>query len=426
MRFEDAERFLLAQRRLGMKFGLRNIRAALARLGDPQRRVLAVTVAGSKGKGSTAAFLESILLAAGHRAGLYTSPHLVSVRERVRVGGEPIGARAFGALVGRTRALVGGRLPLTYFEWLTAAAVDHFARQRAHPVVLEVGLGGRLDSVNGVDAALAVVTEIEREHVEYLGGSIAGIAREKAGIMRRGAPVILGASRPAARRALASAARAAGAMPVWLDREASWRVTGHSLRGLRMELRTPAGSYAALRLGLLGRHQARNAALAVLAAERLRALGVAVPRAAIAAGLARASWPGRCDWRPGRPGVLLDGAHTLGSALALRDAIRELLGGRRLALVFGALRDKDVAGMAAALFPEVSAVFLVRPPEERGAEPAELLRRVPPHLRPRCRPCADLAAAVVAAKRAAGARGAVVVAGSLFLVGEALGSGLVP
>jgi len=188
MRFADAERFLLSQRRLGMKFGLANMRRALALLGGPERGLFPVTVAGSKGKGSTAAMLEAILLAAGHPAGLYTSPHLVSVRERIRTGGEPIAARAFARLAARARASLEGRAPFTYFEWVTAMALLHFADRGARPAILEVGLGGRLDAVNAADARLAVITEIEREHTEFLGTRLAGIAAEKAGVMRRGAP----------------------------------------------------------------------------------------------------------------------------------------------------------------------------------------------------------------------------------------------
>lgn len=420
MRFAEAEAFLLAQRRLGMKFGLSNMYRALARLEHPERRFSSVIVAGSKGKGSVCAFLEAILLAAGHRPGLYTSPHLVSVRERIRVGGVPIDPRAFGRLIGAARARIGPRPPLTYFEWLTAAALDHFARRQVRLVILEVGLGGRLDATNSVDAGLAVITQIEREHVEFLGPRLGGIAAEKAGVMRRAAPCLIGATSPAARRALATAARRAGAIPLWLDREARWRVTGHTLRGLRLDLATARGDYPGLRLGILGRHQAGNAALAVLAAERLGDLGFEVPPSAIRAGLARASWPGRCDWRPGRPGLFLDGAHTVRSAQALCDTLGELLPGRRTAIVFGALREKNVAGMARVLFPLATRVFLVRPPEERGAAPAELLDKVPPVFRSRCVPAGSLPSALAAARRAAGSAGVVVVSGSLFLVGEAL------
>ncbi len=420
MRFADAERFLERQRRFGWKFGLGPMRRALARLADPQRSFPAVVVAGSKGKGSTAAFLEAILLAAGHPAGLYTSPHLVSLRERIRLGGAKITERAFGQIIGGLRERLGARARLTHFEWLTLAAIVHYASRGARPVVLEIGLGGRLDAVNAVDGAISVITGIEREHVDLLGTRLGAIAAEKAGVMRPGVPCLIGAVRPAARRALAARAREIGACAVWLEREVSWTVTGNDVRGVRVDLTTARSRYPGLRLGLLGRHQAHNAALAVLAAEHLDALGFAIPPAAVRAGLARARWPGRCDYRPGRPAMLLDGSHTEGSARALAGLLAELFPGRRTALVFGALRDKRVGAMAAALFPLAAVVYLVRAPEERGLEPAELLRRVPAGLRARCRMETNLPTALEEARRRAGPRGLVVVAGSLFLVGEAL------
>ena len=420
MRFVDAETFLQHQQRFGWKFGLGPMQRSLARLGNPQRSFPSVVVAGSKGKGSTSAFLEAILLAAGHAAGLYTSPHLVSIRERIRLGGSEITARSFGRLVGELRRRLGTRTRLTHFEWLTLAALEYFSQRGARPAVLEIGLGGRLDAVNAVDGVLSVITGIEREHVELLGTRLGAIAVEKAGVMRPGVPCLIGAVRPAAGRALKARARQIGAAAVWLEREASWRVTGHDTRGVLLDLVTSRARYPGLRLGLLGRHQAHNAALAVLAAERLDELGFTVTSTAIRAGLAGARWPGRCEYRPGRPALLLDGSHTDGSARALADLLGELFPGRRIALVFGALRDKRVGAMAAALFPRAATVHLVRPPEERGLEPQELLRRIPSGLRANCGVQADLVSSVAAARHSAGPRGLVVVAGSLFLVGEVL------
>jgi dihydrofolate synthase/folylpolyglutamate synthase len=423
MRFPDAERFLERQRRFGWKFGLGPMRRALARLGNPERSFPSVVVAGSKGKGSTSAFLEAILLAAGQPAGLYTSPHLVSLLERIRLRGAEITAGEFGNVLGSLCRRLGERARLTHFEWLTLAAFEHFARRGARPAVLEIGLGGRLDAVNAVDGILTVITGIEREHSDLLGTRLGAIAAEKAGIMRPGVPCVIGAVRPAARRVLAARARQVGADPVWVERASSWAVTGHDTRGVRMDLVTSVARYPGLRLGLIGRHQAHNAALAVLAAERLRDLGLAIAPAAIRNGLARARWPGRCDYRPGRPAFLLDGSHTDGSARALAELLEELFPERRVALVFGALRDKRVGAMAAALFPRAATVHLVRPPEERGLEPAELLRRIDAGLRARCYPEADLGSALAAARRSAGSAGLVVVAGSLFLVGEAISRG---
>src|SRR5512140_1143442 len=168
MRFVDAETFLQQQQRFGWKFGLGPMQRSLARLGNPQHSFPSVIVAGSKGKGSTSTFLEAMLLAAGHPAGLYTSPHLVSIRERIRLGGSQIEEAVFGRLIGSLRRRLGMQARLTHFEWLTLAALEYFSQQGARPAVLEIGLGGRLDAVNAVDGALSVITGIEREHVELL------------------------------------------------------------------------------------------------------------------------------------------------------------------------------------------------------------------------------------------------------------------
>ena len=223
-----------------------------------------------------------------------------------------------------------------------------------------------------------------------------------------------------ARREIARIAREKGVRPRRLEDEAQWSVTSHTLRGMKVDLSTTAREYRGLRLGLLGRHQARNAALAVLAAETLDRKGFKVGAGDVRAGLARAKWPGRCDYRPGRPALFLDGAHTPSSARALAAAIEELFPGRRRTLLFGVLRDKKIAALADLLFPGFREVILVRPPEERGMAPEEMLRRLPPRWRRLCRPAGDGAAALETARRSAGSRGLVVVAGSLFLVGDVL------
>ena len=286
--------------------------------------------------------------------------------------------------------------------------------------MLEIGLGGRLDAVNAVDGVLSVITGIEREHVELLGTRLGAIAAEKAGIMRPGVPCLIGAVRPAAARALAARAREVGAPAIWLEREASWTVTGHDTRGVRLDLATSRARYPGLRLGLLGRHQAHNAALAVLAAEFLGDRGFPSRRPPSAPGLPAPAGRAAASTAPGGRRSCSTASHTDGSARALADLLVELFPDRRIALVFGALRDKRVGAMAAALFPRAATVHLVRPPEERGLEPAELLRRIPSGLRARCGAQADLASSLAAARRSAGPRGLVVVAGSLFLVGEAL------
>jgi dihydrofolate synthase/folylpolyglutamate synthase len=426
MKFAEAERFLLSRRRKGIKLGLHNMERAMCALGRPHEAFPAVLVAGSKGKGSFCAFLESVLLAAGHGVGLYTSPHLVSVRERIRVGGRPIGPSAFGRLVADMRISLGENgPPLTYFEWITAMAICHFRDRGVSLALMEVGLGGRLDATNIVPAGVAVVTALEKEHTEFLGSTLGEIAREKGGVIGPGGVLLSGVSSPTARKELSRISRARCAEARWLDREASWRVTAHTLRGVKVDLSVGGEEYRGLRLGLLGRHQARNAALAVVAVRELRSRGFAVGRSHVRAGLARAVWPGRCDYRPGRPAFFLDGAHTPSSARALVETLEELFQGRRRVIVFGVLGDKRADLLARILFPGSRKVLLVRPPEERGAAPRDVLRRIPARWRRCCTEAESAAAAVEQAKREAGPGGLVVVTGSLFLVGAVLRGGLV-
>ena len=235
MNFVEAEKFLLGRRRLGVKLGLRNMRDAMALLGHPEKRFPAVHVAGSKGKGSLCAMLESILLAAGLPVGLYTSPHLVSARERIRTGGKPVSPAVFAGLVDRMRReLEPGGPPLTYFEWMTAMAFLHFAARQVPLAVVETGLGGRLDATNVLPSSLQVITSIEREHVDFLGSTLGEIAREKGGSVKRGAVVVSGVSSPTARRAL-------GRFRIVLQR--AGRAPDLPVSRLRhSRARTPAGS----------------------------------------------------------------------------------------------------------------------------------------------------------------------------------------
>jgi dihydrofolate synthase/folylpolyglutamate synthase len=421
MDFSEAKQYLLRRRRLGVKLGLHNMARAMEALHHPEGSFPTVLVAGSKGKGSVCAFLESILLAAGHEVGLYTSPHLVGVRERIRVGGVPVGEEEFVRLLTSLRRLLSRRVPaLTYFEWLTVMALRHFRDRRVPLAVLEVGMGGRLDATNVVPAGTAIVTEIEKEHTESLGSTLALVAREKAGIVKKGTELLSGATPASACREIARVAREQGVRPRRLEDEAEWSVTSHTRRGVKVNLSTSAREYRGLHLGLLGRHQARNAALAVLAAESLDRKGFKIGVGDVRAGLACARWPGRCDYRPGRPPLFLDGAHTPSSVRALVEALDDLFPGRPRTLIFGVLRDKKIATLADLLFPGSREVVLVRPPEERGMATGEMVRRLPPRWRRLCRAAGDTAFALDMARRSAGSRGLVVVAGSLFLVGDVL------
>lgn len=400
----------------GMKLGLDAIDAVCERLGRPERRVPSVLVAGTNGKGSTAATLHAIALAAGLDAGLYTSPHLEDVTERVRLGPGDIAPEALDAELGEVFAAAdrAPAIPVTYFEAMTAAAFSAFARQGLELAVLEVGLGGRFDATNVAPAGLSVVTSISLDHVEDLGGTIAAIASEKAGVFRAGRPALVTSRRPEALAVFEEIARRTGTALHRLSDEARIDGAASDLSGTRFTLSTPGGRYA-LSTPLAGPHQAENAAAAVRAAELL-APDFRIGAEAVARGVASVRWPGRLErLRVRGRTVLLDGCHNADGA----EAVARFLAGAGLEpdLVFGAMGDKDIESMAASLGPAVGRIRLVPASSPRAASPEELRRRFAGS-RADAMPSASLVAAL---EELLGdpAGESIIVAGSLYLVGEA-------
>ena len=402
-----------------MKLGLAAIDALCERLGRPERDVPSVLVAGTNGKGSAAATLSAIATAAGARTGLYTSPHLHRAGERIRIEEEDVTDEELDEILARVfrAADAAPEIPGTYFEILTAAALLAFSVRSLDLAVLEVGLGGRFDATNVAPALLSVVTSIGLDHVEELGPTLASIAREKAGVFRRGRPALVGWLEPEPASALAGAAQGAGAVLHEAARELVVADRTTSVDGTRFSLGTPLQSYA-LATPLAGAHQARNVALAVRAAELL---GEALPgrsREAVASGVAATRWPGRLEKVKvrGRT-VLLDGCHNAEGAAALALFLRETGLAGRVRLVFGAMADKDVEEIAAVLFPAASTVRLVTAPSPRAATAEELSRRTAA-VRPDAvaSPSLDFALRELLDE---GDPAPIIVAGSLYLVGAA-------
>jgi dihydrofolate synthase / folylpolyglutamate synthase len=377
-------------RALGVDFGLDRVRAALAQLGDPQRRFAAVQIAGTNGKGSTAAMAEAIFRAAGLRTGLYTSPHLSRFTERIRIAGVEVDGDVLAALDARVAAT---GVPLTYFEIATVLAFLVFADAGVEMAVLETGLGGRLDAVTTCEPAATAVTTIAFDHAEYLGTTLPAIAREKAGIIKPGVPHLVGALDPEADAEMALAAAAAGAPLLRYGRDFG----------------DPPVAPA-----LAGPHQRVNAALAVaLAARAFARVGRGVlPAGALEAGLATARWPGRLERIAD---VVLDCAHNVEGARALAAAVPALSGGRTPVLVISVVRDKDAAGILAALTPGMAAVVATRSPSPRALPAADLAALARAFIRD-VNAVDDPVTALAAARSLAGPEGLVVVAGSIFLV----------
>jgi dihydrofolate synthase/folylpolyglutamate synthase len=401
-----------------MKLGLAAIDAICERLGRPQDAVPAALVAGTNGKGSVAAMLSAIAQAAGIRAGLYTSPHLVRVTERIRIGESDISEKELDAALEAVfhAADRAPRIPLTYFETLTAAAFVVFDGRRLDFAILEVGLGGRFDATNVAPARLSIVTSIGLDHVEELGPTVESIAREKAGVFRSGRPAVIGVCADRALRALAETASETGAILHEAGETALTQVTT-SLDGTRFHLATPCREYD-LQTPLPGAHQAANAAVAVRAAELLADELPAFGATSIRRGVAATRWAGRLERLSVRGRVvLLDGCHNPQGAEALARFLDDVDLTGRARLVFGAMADKDVERIAKELYPSVASVRVVTAPSARAATAGELLARTA-SARSDVVAASDLGVALRDLLRDPDPA-PIIVAGSLYLVGEA-------
>lgn len=418
MNYPDSVRFLYA---LGneiktAKLGLDRILALLKSLDHPERACRFVHVAGTNGKGSVCAMIESSLRAAGIRTGLFTSPHLVEPTERIRIDGAPVSSDEFAAAFDQVhraaeRLLADGVLDShpTYFETVAAMALVLFRDSRAETAILEVGLGGRLDATNVVHPQLCVITPIDYDHEAFLGKSLEAIAAEKAGILKPGVPAVLAPQRPEIEALLDRRAAEIGAPVVKACR---WQAEELDLdpAGSRFVTRGPA--WLPIECPLAGEHQVSNALTAIAA---LHALGI--PHEAIVQGIAKVRWPGRLERVACRPDIILDGAHNPAGARALVRYIERFCDGRRVWLIYSAMRDKAVTEMAGILFPHAEQVILTAPHYPRALHPGTI-RDLVDH--PRLHVAAGLPEALKMLEQAA-PEDVAFITGSLFLVGEARG-----
>lgn len=425
MNYVESLRYLdsLGQEVHGLQWGLETTTRVLTRLGNPHLKYPTVIVAGTNGKGSTAAMLASILTQAGYRTGLYTSPHLVRVNERMRVDGAEIReddfARAFSEVRQAVESLLEekalGQVP-SFFEFLTATGFHYFARAGAGFVVLEVGMGGRLDATNVTQPRVAVITNVGLDHMEFLGSTLAEIGREKAGVIKPGAPVVSGCEPGEAAEVIRRHCAEMGAE--LLETDTIGGLSGlQSLQGHYLfNLSLGAESFSGLSCPLLGRFQVKNAVAAVTAAWRLSRDGFRITPSAIVRGLENTSWPGRLEPVLEHPLVLLDGAHNPAAARVLAEFIHEDLVGRRLRLVYASMRDKAIGEISEILFPLAEEVYLTRPHLARAATPEEILATA--RFRPKRLVIeAEPSVAVARACQASSEDDVVIIIGSLYLVG---------
>jgi len=405
MLFDEALAYLLSlgHETLTIKLGLRNTETLLAALGDPHKSFPSVQIAGTNGKGSTAVMLDSICRAAGIRTGLFTSPHLISITERIRVNGADISADDFARLTSQVKETAEGlvsagelaALP-TFFEHATAIALLAFRQAQVDLAILETGLGGRLDSTTAAGADVVAITPIAMDHQEYLGNTLAEIAGEKAAIIRPGGIAIVAPQADEARDVILQRCESVGVTP---------------------EFVTPAVERDELPLALRGTHQTTNAATAIAIAEALVAKGFQISREAILNGLKSAKHPGRLELWAGEPQMLFDGAHNPAAARALRNYLDEFVF-VPITMMFGAMRDKALNDMAAILFPAARELILTRMENPRAASIELMQAALPRNLNSRIHLAGSVAEALGSAKKVTPADGLVCVTGSLYLIGE--------
>jgi len=394
----------------------------LSQFGHPQRAFASVHVAGTKGKGSVTAMTEAILRAAGYRTGMYTSPHLHTFRERIQAEGRPIAEEDVARLVERMLPVLDARPEVTVFEVITALAMYYYAELGVQIGVFEVGLGGRLDATNVLAPLVSVITSLSLDHVKVLGGTLEAIAREKAGIIKPGVPVVTAPQKREAMEVVRRTAAERGAPLVEVGRDWRWRSRGASADGQRLDVfrrgSERAPEYVDLRMPLLGMHQLENACAAVAAVEVLRERGVAVTEDAVRRGLERVEWPGRLEVLGRRPWVLVDGAHNVYSMERMLSAVGALIPYRRLILIVGIGVTHSPRELLAVMLPAAATVFATHSRHVKATPPEELAALVE-RLGRRAVVTHSVAEALSAALDAATPDDLVLTTGSLFVVAEA-------
>jgi dihydrofolate synthase/folylpolyglutamate synthase len=410
----EALEYLAARSPSTIRLGLDRVEEALAALKNPQTNYPALHVAGTNGKGSTCAFAASCLRTQGYRVGLYTSPHLERVNERIQINGEPIRDDVFGHAILEVLAATPKELDLTYFELGTIVALHHFAQERVDLAVLETGLGGRLDATTVCRPAVTAITPVSFDHMELLGHTLKAIATEKAGILKPQVPVVVGKQEPEALAVLEEIARTRGSPLKLIGRDFDLEREDSSGKWVYRGMRTRVPG---LWPGLRGPHQIDNAAVALACLELLEDKGFGTTRENARAGLAATEWPGRLEEFAGKPRVVLDGAHNVAGVETLVRALDVVYPGRKVHLVFGVLSDKDHRPMIRTLFPRCEAVYLTPLNSPRSLEPMKYLEEAQRWVK-QVKLCASPVEALAAARAAAPADGLVVGAGSLSLVGQ--------
>jgi dihydrofolate synthase/folylpolyglutamate synthase len=412
--YEQALTYLYDLQKYGIKFGLSSTSNLLERLGNPQEHLKAIHIGGTNGKGSTAAMISAILVGAGYRVGLYTSPHLVRFNERYRINDQDAEDAQILSVYERVRDVVNTHEPPTFFEMTTAMALTLFVEEKVDWTILEVGMGGRLDATNVIKPQVTIITNISLDHQEFLGSTLTRIAWEKAGIVKEGVPVVTAVKQPAALAVIKARCLEAKAPCYRLGRQIKLRSQGghrFAYRGLHWRLDN-------LHSPLAGRHQVINGGTALAGLEVLGQEGhLRLTPEQIGKGLSKTRWAGRLEWLSKRPPTLLDGAHNNAGMASLRQALQTEYTYQKLIVVLGIMADKDLRRMLLRLAPLADRLILTRPKYERAAEP-ESLFAVAGEFAERTELIKTVEAALARAKDLAGQEDLVLVTGSLYFIGE--------
>jgi dihydrofolate synthase/folylpolyglutamate synthase len=412
--FQQSLDYLYGLQKYGIKFGLNCTENLLERVGNPHRKTRFIHIAGTNGKGSTAAILSRILFNHGVKVGLYTSPHLVRFTERFRLNDKEVSAERILRVFEEIRATLDVRQPPTFFETVTAMAFLYFAEEQADFVIAETGLGGRLDATNVISPEVSVITNVGFDHQEFLGSTLSSITREKAGIIKQGVPVVTGALQPVAQGILKTTCmnKAAPLYRFKYDFRVRQKSNGSfQYRGIKRQL-------PSLSLNLRGSHQVGNAALAlatleILEQKRLISLWPELIERAVR----EVRWPARLEVLETSPTIVLDGAHNPQGAESLRDALKESFTYKKLHLVMGIMADKDILGILRRLLPMAETAIFTRPRYARAANPDDIRKMARPYIQ-KYYVISDSASAIQEARHLAGPDDLICITGSLYFAGE--------
>jgi len=417
MSYQKTISYLFGLQKFGIKLGLSKITSLLKQLGDPHKKLRFIHIAGSNGKGSTAAFLTAILRQNGHRAALYTSPHLIDFTERIKICDKAIPRSRVVGLTRRIKRICSDNAidSITYFEFITAMALTYFAEEHADPVVFEVGMGGRFDATNVIRPLVSIITSINMEHQIYLGNTLSKIAREKAGIIKRRVPLVSGVRQASVKKILAETCTRLHARHYQLGDDFTCRSKHNGLfsyKGLNWEFKE-------LKSGLLGNHQLRNASLAVCAAELINKKGVLIEKETVKQAIHETSWPGRFEIIQKNPVVVLDGAHNPAAWKTLINTLRRQLTYKHLYFVIGIMEDKDIAKLVELVTPLGEAIVFCRPGMQRAAKKEFIEKFIRFSSKKKVFWYDDTKTAIKYVIKNASKNDVIAVTGSLFTVGEA-------